>query len=154
MGFISDNPGIHFCSQPISLARFAVAVVLLERLHLQCCFIDQSLGELQALFGLIHIEPCERRIATDHPLLIIERRAVRIGVELLASALEPALFGAREILTQADRKLGEVIAASAEGFRRIDRQLFESARELRIGQLRGGNRLLILRLNLRLAPRQ
>ena len=132
MCFIRDNTGIHLRGQPVSLGHLAVAVVLLERLHLQCGFVDQSLGELQALFGLIHIEPCQRRITAYHSLLIIERRTVRIGVELLASALEPTFLGARKVLTQADRKLGKVIAAGAEGFRRIDRQLFESARELRI----------------------
>ncbi len=133
MCFISDNAGIYFRCQPVGLAYFAVAVVLLERLHLQCGFVDQSLSEFKALFGFIHIEPCQRRITTYHSLLIVERGAIRICVELLASALQAPFLGARKVLTEADRKFGKVIAPGAEGFRRIDRQLFDSARELRIG---------------------
>ena len=132
MCFVSENTGIHFRGQPVGLTCLAVAVVLPKRLHLQCGFIDQLLGELQALFGLIHIEPCQGRITAHHALFIIEHRAVRVGVELLTNALQASFLGARKVLTQADRKLRKVIAAGAEGFRRTDRQLFEPTGELRI----------------------
>ena len=83
------------------------------------------LGLLGALE--FHGQPRQRRIASYHALLVVERCTIRIGVELPASALEPPLFDTRKVLTQADRKLRKVVATGTESLRRIDRQFFESA---------------------------
>ena len=124
---------IDFCREPVGLRRLAIAVVFLERLDLQRRFLSLVLGELQTLLRLIHVEPRQRRIASYHTLLVVERCTIRIGVELPASALEATLFATRKVLTQADRKLREVVATGTERFRGIDRQFFESAGYLGIG---------------------
>jgi len=131
--FICGETRIDLRREPVSLRRLAIAVVLLERLNLQRRFVGQVLGELQPLLRLIHVEPRQRRIASYHALLVVERCTIRIGVELPAGALEPPLLGTRKILTQADRELREVVATGTESFRRIDRQFFDPAGYLGIG---------------------
>ena len=125
--FVLDKTCVNFRRKPVGLRRLGVAVILFQRLHLQCRLIGEPPRELECPLRLIDIEPRQRRIATDHALLVIERGTVRIGIELLASALKPAFSGARKFLTQPDRKFGEVIPADAKRLWGVDRQLFESA---------------------------
>ena len=82
MRFIRGKTRINLAREPIGLGCPAAAVVFLEHLNLQCRFVRESLGEFEPLFGLVHIQPRERRIAAHQALLVIEDGAVGLGVEL------------------------------------------------------------------------
>src|SRR5450432_180164 len=106
MRLVRSQAGVSFRGEPVGLGGLSVAVVFLERLDLQCRLIYQPLTKLQALFRLVQVEPCERGITAHHALIVVEGGAVCIGVELLASPLQPTLLGTRKLLTQTDRKFG------------------------------------------------
>jgi len=99
-----------------------------------------------SLFGFIDIEPGEGGIPAYCASVIIERRALGLGIELLALAFEPTLIGARQVLTQSDGEFGEVVAAHAERLAGVHRQFFQTAGELWIGQLCCADRFPFLAL--------
>ena len=126
----------HARGEHIGLRAASAAIRCIGRLDLQPRFIALRDQRVAHALLVVAIEPGERGVA----LQIGERRRAAglrsFGFALEARCTRLALVAARELLHHADRAHRHEVARQAEAIRAVDRQVVDTRRQRRIGQLR------------------